>query len=89
MFNERFPKNPICRKCLREFGGKIQGRSNISRGKGAGQKYISEDKQVDIVGSAINNPQQCTVRIAGQCDVRTTTMKKIKSLQIDDITSTE
>ncbi|CAH0549839.1 unnamed protein product [Brassicogethes aeneus] len=64
VFNERYPENPICRKYLRDLVAKFQTSGSVGRQKGSGRKSISEEKQVQIVGSVVNIPQQSTAAVA-------------------------
>ncbi|CAH0555391.1 unnamed protein product [Brassicogethes aeneus] len=76
VFNERYPKNPICRKYLRDLVAKFQTSGSVGRQKRSGRKSISEEKQVQIVGSVVNIIQQSTAAVAEPCVVFQTTVRK-------------
>lgn len=49
---------------------------SVARAKRARRKYILEEKQIALIVSVVSNTQQSMVRVAGECDVATTTFKE-------------
>ena len=73
LFNERFPDRPICRKYLRELVNKFTTTGTVQDKKRPGHKSILEEKQVQIIGEIIENPQHSTPTVADICEVSTST----------------
>lgn len=76
IFNDRFPEHPMCRKYLKELVEKFTRTGSVQKEKGGGRKSVSEETQVNIIASVVNNPQQSTAAVSTECDVSTTTVKK-------------
>ncbi|KAJ8909747.1 hypothetical protein NQ315_014016 [Exocentrus adspersus] len=77
IFNDRFPNGPICRKYLRELIAKFAVTGSVTNKKLPGHPHIPEEKQIQIIGEIVVNPQQSTAHVADACQVSPSTVWKL------------
>ena len=76
IFNEIYPENPISRHYYRKLLQTFFNSGTVNSKKRSGRKQISEEKQIQIVATVVNNPHHSTEKVSEECEVSATTARK-------------